>query len=134
MRLSTRQKQKIWYASVTETRYGIDTVQSYSNPEEVSATVSTTAGATNENSAGIIPEYDRYINYAKKHYDDDFALKEGMACWIDVVPKLNLDGSLVIQEDGMTPVTPPDYRVKKVLDTQKGEIARYGIAKIGGSD
>ena len=54
MRLSTRQKQKIWYASVTETRYGIDTVQSYSNPEEVSATVSTTAGATNENSAGLV--------------------------------------------------------------------------------
>ena len=57
-----------------------------------------------------------------------------MAVWVDTVPQLDDSGSLVMAGDGITPVTPPDYTLKKILGTQKGKVFRYGISKIGGSE
>ena len=39
----------------------------------------------------------------------------------------------IVPEDGI-PTTPPDYRLKKILDTQRGNLARYGIKKIGAEE
>ena len=57
-----------------------------------------------------------------------------MAVWVDKIPQLDDFGNLVMKDDGVTPITPPDYTLKKVLRTQKGKVFRYGISKIGGSD
>lgn len=57
-----------------------------------------------------------------------------MSIWVDVEPKIDADGNLVMEEDGFTPVTPPDYTLKRIIDTKKGSVARYGIVRIGGSD
>lgn len=51
---------------------------------------------------------------------------------IDTVPQVDALGNLVL-EDGI-PTTPPDYRLKKILDTQRGNLARYGIKKIGAEE
>ena len=57
-----------------------------------------------------------------------------MAVWVDKIPQIDDLGSLVMAEDGITPVTPPDYTLKKIIDTAKGSVARYGIKKVGGSE
>ncbi len=93
-------------------------------------TVSATAGIPEEISAGIVPIYDRYIT----SFDSDFKPEEGMAVWVDKVPQLDDSGNLIMADDGITPVTPPDYTLKKILTTQRGKVFRYGISKIGGSE
>ena len=37
-----------------------------------------------------------------------------------------------MEDDEITPVTMPDYKILKIIDTKKGNIARYGISKIKG--
>lgn len=94
-------------------------------------TVSATAGTPEEISAGIVPTYDRYIT----SYDREFCkiAEERMAVWVDKIPKIDDFGNLVLDEEGV-PVTPPDYTLKKIIDTAKGSVARYGIKKVGGSE
>lgn len=130
MRSPSRLKQKIWFSKIEEVIEGIDTVQRYSKPIMKRFTVSATAGTPEEISAGIVPTYDRYIT----SFDSDFNPEEGMAVWVDKVPQLDDSGNLVMEEDGITPVTPPDYVLKKIIGTQRGKVFRYGISKIGGSD
>ena len=130
MRSLSRMKQNIWHARMEETQDGIDTVLSYSKPEKLKLPVSATAGTPEEMSAGIVPTYDRYIT----SYDRSPDFKETDVFWIDVVPEVDDNGNLVMQEDGVTPVTPPDYILKKIIATQRGKVFRYGISKIGGSE
>lgn len=132
MRSNSRQKQKVWFSKIEEVIEGIDTVQRYSKPIMKRFTVSATAGTPEEISAGIVPIYDRYIT----SYDREFCkiAEEGMAVWVDKVPQLDDSENLVMEEDGITPVTPPDYTLKKIIDTAKGSVARYGIKKVGGSE
>lgn len=132
MRSNSRQKQKGWFSKIEEVIEGIDTVQRYSKPIMKRFTVSATAGTPEEISAGIVPIYDRYIT----SYDREFCkiAEEGMAVWVDKVPQLDDSENLVMAEDGITPVTPPDYTLKKIIDTAKGSVARYGIKKVGGSE
>lgn len=125
MRGLKRQKQTVYWSKVTETLDGIDTVPTYQKPEIHKFSVSSTAGTPEEISAGIVPDYDRYIT----SFDRNFKPEEGDVFWIDVAPKLDDDGSLILSDD--IPVVMPDYRLKKILDTQRGNIARYGISKIG---
>lgn len=125
MRGLKRQKQSVYWSKVTEELDGIDTVPTYSQPQSFKFSVSSTAGTPEEISAGIVPDYDRYIT----SFDRDFKPKEGDVFWIDVIPKLDEDGNLILEDD--IPVVMPDYRLKKILDTQRGNIARYGISKIG---
>lgn len=130
MRSPSRLKQKIWFSKIKEVIEGIDTVQRYNKPIMKRFTVSATAGTPEEISAGIVPTYDRYIT----SYDRNFKPEEGMAVWVDKIPQLDDSGNLVMAEDGITPVTPPDYMLRKIIDSQKSKVARYGISKIGGSE
>lgn len=132
MRSPSRLKQKVWFSKIEEVIEGIDTVQRYNKPIMKRFTVSATAGTPEEISAGIVPTYDRYIT----SYDREFCkvAEEGMAVWVDKVPQIDDLGNLVMSDDGITPVTPPDYTLKKIIDTAKGSVARYGIKKVGGSE
>lgn len=130
MRSPSRLKQKVWFSKMREIQVGIDTINQYSKLIEKKFTISQNSGTPEEISAGIVPTYDRYIT----SFDRDFKPEEGMAVWVDKVPQLDDSGNLVMAEDGKTPVTPPDYTLKKILDSQKSKVARYGISKIGGSE
>ena len=130
MRSPSRLKQRVWFSKITEDSSSIDPVITYSKPIMKRFTVSATAGTPEEISAGIVPTYDRYIT----SYDRDFKPGEGMAVWVDKIPQIDDSGNLVMAEVGITPVTPPDYTLKKILAAQKGKVFRYGIAKIGGSE
>lgn len=129
MRNLVRQTQTIYWSRATETHSGIDTVVEYKKPEIVNFSVSTTSGTPEELSAGIVPDYDRYITC----FDNDFRnnVMEGDVLWIDKTPELDKSGNLVLDSDE-TPTVTPDYTIKRILDTQKGNLARYGIKKIGG--
>lgn len=126
MRSRTRTKQDIWVCTVTEEIDGIDNVKRYSAPIKYRFSVSATSGLPLNSAAGITLSYDRYITV----YDRDIKLKEGMMAFVDVVPKTDSVGNLIIGDDGITPITSPDYMIKTVLDTQKGTVARYGIKKV----
>lgn len=128
MRGLKRQKQTVYWSKVTEELDGIDTIPRYQKPEIHKFSVSATAGTPEEMSAGIVPDYDRYIT----SFDRNFKPEEGDVFWIDTVPQVDTLGNLVL-EDGI-PTTPPDYRLKKILDTQRGNLARYGIKKIGAEE
>lgn len=130
MRSLSRLKQFVWFSKVREIQVGIDTINQYSKLIEKKFTISPNSGTPEEISAGIVPTYDRYIT----SYDRDFKPEEGMAVWVDKVPQLDDSGNLVMAEDGITPVTPPDYTLKKIIDTARGSVARYGIKKVGGSE
>ena len=130
MRSPSRWKQKVWFSKIEEVIEGIDTVQRYGKPIMKRFTVSATAGTPEETAAGIVPTYDRYIT----SYDRDFKPEEGMAVWVDKIPQIDDSGNLVMKDDGVTPITPPDYTLKKILATQRGKVFRYGISKIGGSE
>lgn len=131
----SRERQKIWFSKVDERQSGIDTVPFYSKPVMKKLAVSTSAGTPEEIAAGIVPDYDRYIVYHKNRYcSNEFELEEGMVCWIDVIPQFDDSGNLIMDEDEITPVTPPDYVIKKILGSQKSIVSRYGISKIGGSE
>ncbi len=129
MRSPMSQRQKIWFASITEKQDGMDTVNEYSKPVMKLLAVSATSGTPDEIAAGLVPTYDRYIT----SYDKDFRPQEGDVLWVDVVPDIDENGSLSMKPDGYTPVTPPDYVLKKVIATQRGIVNRYGISRIGGS-
>ena len=130
MRGLKRQKQTVYWSRVIEELDGIDTVPRYQKPELHFLSVSATAGTPEELSAGIMPDYDRYIT----NFDRSFKSQTADVFWIDCKPELTESGELVLGEDG-EPTVPPDYRLKKILDTQRGNVARYGIKYIGdGSD
>lgn len=130
MRSPSRLKQRVWFSKITEDSSSIDPVITYSKPIMKRFTISATAGLPEEISAGIVPTYDRYIT----SYDRDFKPEEGMAVWVDKIPQLDDSGNLVMADDGITPVTPPDYTLKKIIDTAKGSVARYGIKMLSGSE
>lgn len=128
MRSLSRLKQFVWFSKVREIQVGIDTINQYSKLIEKKFTISPNSGTPEEISAGIVPTYDRYIT----SFDRDFKPEEGMAVWVDKVPQLDDSGNLIMADDGKTPVTPPDYTLKKIIDTARGSVARYGIKKVGG--
>lgn len=130
MRSPTRKKQKVWYSKITEKQVGIDTIELYDKPTMKRLVVSATAGDSLEIGAGIVPNYDRVITVYNKPLPE---VKESYALWIDVKPVLDDNGYILLENDGYTPVTPPDYTLKRILGTEKGTVFRYGISKIGGN-
>lgn len=131
MRSPVRDRQKVWFSTITEKKVGIDTVQEYSNPIMRKLTVSAGTGAPTQISAGLVVDYDREITSYDKSLRSE--VEEGSVCWVDVVPEIADDGSLVMSDDGITPIVPPDYRVDKIFSTAKGKIDVFGIKKIGGN-
>lgn len=126
MRGLVRQKQKVYWSRITEKTKGLDRIKVYEKPVLYSFSVSSTAGTPEEIAAGIVPDYDRYIT----SFNRNFHPQEADIFWIDRIPQISEDGSLISNEDG-EPTVLPDYILKKILDTQKGNIARYGISKRG---
>ena len=132
MRSRGRDRQRIWFVTVTEKKVGIDTVQEYNDPViKKKMAVSSGTGQPGQVSAGLVVDYDREIT----SYDKTLrgVIREGDAVFVDVEPQLNDDGTLVMGEDGYTPVTPPDYRISAIFSTQKGDVDVFGIKKIGGN-
>lgn len=126
MRTFKRQNQKVWFTRITEKNVGIDKIKVYAKPLMERLPVSATSGTPEELAAGIVPNYDRYITSYQK-----LGVQEGDMCFVDVKPQLDASGELAMKEDSI-PVTPPDYRIVKLLVTQKGIVFRYGISRIGG--
>ena len=129
MRSRGRDRQKIWFDTVTEKKAGIDTVQEYGKPIMKKMAVSSGTGQPGQVSAGLVVDYDREIT----SYDKSLrgVIREGDAVFVDVEPQINEDGTLTMGEDGYTPVTPPDYRISAIFKTQKGNVAVFGIKKNG---
>ena len=129
MRSRLRDRQKIYFVTVTEKKVGIDTVQEYGKPIMKKMAVSSGTGQPGQVSAGLVVDYDREIT----SYDKTLrgVIREGDAVFVDVEPKLNEDGTLTMGEDGYTPVTSPDYRISAIFKTQKGNVDVYGIKKNG---
>ena len=128
-RNSVRDRQKVWWVTIEEIHEGIHNIIKYGKPEMLKQTVSATSGTPEEIAAGIVPNYDRYVTHYKSK-SKPFNPVEGMGVFVDVEPELDETGNLVMEEDGYTPVTPPDYRLVEILDTKKGSVAKYGISKI----
>lgn len=130
MRSPVRDRQPVYFSTITEKKVGIDTVQEYSNPIMRKLTVSAGTGAPSQISAGLVVDYDREIvSYSKSLRPE---VEEGSVCWIDVVPEIADDGSLVMSDDEVTPTVPPDYRVDKIFSTARGRVDVFGIKRIGG--
>ena len=131
MRSRGRDRQKIWFVTVTEKKVGIDTVQEYGKPIMRCLSVSSGTGQPGQVSAGLVVDYDREIT----SYDKSLrgVIREGDAVFVDVEPQLNDDGTLTMGEDEYTPVTPPDYRISAIFSTKKGDVDVFGIKKIGGN-
>lgn len=134
MRSLSRDRQSVWFAKITEKIVGTSTVPVYEKPRELHLVVTATAGTADELGAGLVPDYDREIIYHKTKWccgSPDFC--EGMAVWVDRQPKLDAKGNLAMREDGKGVVTPPDYRLKRIITTAKSQVARFGISRIGGN-
>ena len=131
MRSRSRDRQAIYFSTVTEKKVGIDTVQEYGNPIMKKMAVSSGTGQPGQVSAGLVVDYDREIT----SYDKTLrgVIREGDTVFVDVEPQLNDDGTLTMGDDGYTPVTPPDYRISAIFKTQKGKVDVYGIKKVGGN-
>ena len=129
MRSRVRDRQKVWFSTVTEKKVGIDTVLKYWKPIVKKMSVSSGTGQPGQISAGLVVDYDREIT----SYDKTLrgVIREGDAVFVDVEPQLNDDGTLTMGEDGYTPVTPPDYRISAIFYTQKGNVDVFGIKKVG---
>ena len=132
MRSPVRDRQPIYFSTITEKKVGIDTVQEYSNPIMRKLTVSAGTGAPTQISAGLVVDYDREITSYDKSLRSE--VEEGSVCWVDVVPEIADDGSLVMSDDEVTPTVPPDYRVDKIFSTARGRVDVLGIKRIGGSN
>ena len=125
-RNSVRDRQKVWWVTIEEIHEGIDNIIKYGKPEMLKQTVSATSGTPEEIAAGIVPNYDRYVTHYKSK-SKPFNPVEGMGVFVDVEPELDETGNLVMEEDGYTPVTPPDYRLVEILDTKKGSVAVFEV-------
>ena len=131
MRSPVRDRQPIYFSTITEKKVGIDTIQEYSKPIMRRLTISAGTGAPTQISAGLVVDYDREITSYDKSLRSE--ISEGSVCWVDVMPEISEDGSLVISDDGVTPTVPPDYRVDKIFQTARGRVDVLGIKKIGGN-
>ena len=124
MRGLEKRKQNVWFVEKMTDDSMYEASVTYSKPIKKRVSVSATASTPEENYAGVLPSYDRYITC----YDRNFKVKEGTLLYVDVVPEITEDGSLKVDDNGNPTVT-NDYVLVSILDTAKGAIARYGIKK-----
>ena len=131
MRSPFKDRQPVYFSTITEKKSGIDTIQEYSKPIMTKLTASSGTGAPSQISAGLVVDYDRELTSYNKELRGQ--VEEGSVCWVDVTPEIAQDGNLVMSTDRVTPTVPPDYRVDKIFSTQKGQVDVFGIKKIGGN-
>lgn len=132
MRSPVRDRQPVYFSTITEKKVGIDTIQEYSKPIMAKLTASAGTGAPSQISAGLVVDYDRELT--SYNLDLRGQIEEGSVCWVDVIPEIAEDGSLILSDDGVTPTVPPDYRVDKIFSTARGRVDVFGIKRIGGSN
>lgn len=117
MRCMNRNKVKFFY-SLYEGRepitdeYGNVTGEydvKHGNPTEGYANISAAKGETQTRQFGESETYDKVIVMDNEAPPID----EYSVLWVDIVPQLNEDGSLAVDEEGNV-LTPHDYIVKKV--------------------
>lgn len=132
MRSPVKDRQPIYFSTITEKKVGIDTIQEYSKPIMAKLTASAGTGAPSQISAGLVVDYDRELTSYSLGLRGQ--IEEGSVCWVDVTPEIADDGSLILSDDEVTPTVPPDYRVDKIFSTAKGNVDVFGIKRIGGSN
>jgi len=126
MRCLQRQTQKLWFSVKKMGFTGIDETSVYSKPEMHKFTVSATGSTPEDYAVGIVPDYDRYIT----SFDRNFNPIEGTQVWVDVEPVLDENGNVKLNDEG-EPIVPPDYTLRRRVDTKMGTVARYLIKKNG---
>lgn len=131
MRSPKKDRQQVWFSKISEEKDSMDTIQKYGALFSKKLTVSAGTGIPGQISAGLVVDYDREITSYDKALRGE--LKEGDVCWIDVEPLMNCNKELTMTEDGVTPITPPDYRITQIFSTLKGNVDVFGIKKIGGN-
>ena len=132
MRSPVKDRQLVYFSTITEKKVGIDTIQEYNKPIMAKLTASAGTGAPSQISAGLVVDYDReLVSYSKSLRSE---VEEGSVCWVDVTPEIADDGSLILSDDEVTPTVLPDYRVDKIFSTAKGNVDVFGIKRIGGSN
>ena len=117
MRMMNRNKRKFYYALYVDKvpkvdEYGNNTGEydrKWGNPIKCFANISAAKGETSTRQFGESENYDRVIVMNK----DAPPIDAYTILWVDTVPKLSEDGSLLLNDDGST-VTPHDHIVKKV--------------------
>ena len=115
MRGANRNKQVFWYALYDETSEGMDEYgnidkqyATYGDPVKTSGNISPAKGEVVSRQFGDDDLYDRVIG----PLPIDTPIDEYAVLWIDVVPELDADGHLALNEIGH-PVTPHNYIVRK---------------------
>lgn len=117
MRCMSRNKVKFFFAlyegktPITD-EYGNVTGEyevQHGNPTEFHANISAAKGETQTRQFGENESYDKVVVMDNEAPPID----EYSVLWVDTVPLLNEDGSLVKDEEGNV-VTPHDYIVKKI--------------------
>lgn len=127
MRSLVKQVQDVWFCTVTEENVGFDRKPRYSKPIKKRMSVSWGTGDMQYLGDGINEDYDRQI----LSFDRDFEVTVGTEVFVDTVPLLDIvNKELVLEDDGITPKTKPDYKVVKIIDTDKGFNARYCVKKV----
>lgn len=136
MRSRIKDLQDVWFVPFEEKldKTTGELSKEYGKPEKRRMSVSATSGHIYSWGAGFALNYDRFITC----YDRHFKPEEGIAVFVDVIPELDKDGNLattekydpILGEYNTEYVTTPDYILKRVLDTQKGSVARFGIEKV----
>ena len=117
MRCMTRNKCEFHYALYSNRieiadEYGNVTGEykvEYANPVKALGNISAARGEIQSRQFGESETYDKVIVLE----NPNTAIDEYTILWVDSVPHLNADGSLVLNSDG-TVETPHDYIVKKV--------------------
>lgn len=129
MRSLVGQRQRVWFCKYTERNSGLDVVREYTKPEGHWFTVSppggnAAAGVYTEGE-GFVLDYDRRIT----SFETGFTAEEGDQVFVDVVPQLDSEGYLVLDEND-EPVTMPDYIVSRASVTGRGWVGQYALTKL----
>lgn len=128
-----RNNQDVWICSIIDEieiqdEYG-DYTGAYrkviSKPTKYRLGVGPSIGDATFTPYGANLQYNREISTRKK----SIVINEGDLLFVDVIPLLDEDGSLKLNEDNSDYVTPPDYLVKSKLYSQKEKYVRYGLEK-----
>ena len=130
MRNAVRRKQDVWFVTREKDDSGVEPVYVYGQPENHRMSVSPTSGLPAEMNFGLLPTYDRYMI----SYDRDFHPEEGTYLYVDKSPDIDCETGQLVLNDNNEPTVKPDYILDRILDTQKGILARYGIRKTSDKD
>lgn len=148
MRSRKKDLQSVWFVTFEETGIGMNTAKIYGKPIEKKLSVSATSGLALATGAGLGLRYSRYITCYDRNYQE--YCREGVMAFVDRVPSLDKngelivekeyekdnDGNIILDDDGeptlerITYETEPDYMIMEIIDTQRGNVARFGIKKV----